>query len=104
MFYFQEGLNLYCNQNKISNLFPFRCDNARVCQNYILLLLPIAIMYVGIIGILLLTDIHQLMFPNTLWYKALKVCSRLNCKNHPTIRLSPVMDSGVRTDPSAAMA
>ena len=59
----------------------------------------IAIIHVGIIGIFLLIDIHQLEFSHTLWYKALKVCRCLNLKHHSTIRLSPVMDSGVRTDP-----
>ena len=59
----------------------------------------LAMIYVGIIGIFLLIDIHQLMFLNTLlynMYKALKVCRCLNCKHRSTNRLSPVLDSVVK--------
>ena len=105
IFYFKEGpINLYwSNQNKISNLFPCRHDKALIYQNYVILLLSIAVIHVGVIGISLLIDIHQLIFSHTPWYKAVKVYRCLNCK-HFTIRLLPIMDSGVRTDPAAAMA
>ncbi len=105
MFYFKESLNnLYSsNQNKISHLFSYSNDKALIYQNYTILLLAIAIIHVGIIRISLLIDFHQLMFSYTLWYKTLKVYMCLNWKPHFTIRLSPLMDSGVRTDPGAAV-
>ena len=53
-------------------------------------------MHVGINRISLLIEIHQLMFSHTLWYKGLKVYRCLNCKHHFAIRLSPLIDSGVR--------
>ena len=100
-----RGLNnlYWSNQNEIYNLFPCSTDKALVYQNYTILPLAIAIIHVGIIRISLLMDIHQLMFSHTLWYKTLKVYMCLNWKPHITIRLSPLMDSGVRTDPAAAM-